>query len=141
MVVWDDFVNEPLAALLSEASGLLTPNSFDRLGEGIPRIYPNVDAVVLLRHLHQLVRGTQNNPPTDERANFLDYGSPGRFPPNALVPCPDGRPLEPILVDALSAVPINERRQRERSTTLVRPSSGLEAASRGYRRLSRRRWR
>lgn len=35
-------------------------------------------------------------------------GSPERFPPSALVPCPDGRALEPVIVDALAAVPIDQ---------------------------------
>jgi hypothetical protein len=107
VIVWDDFVNEPLSALLSPASGLLTPNSFDRLPDGGRRTYPNVDAVVLLRHQHQFVQGMANRLPVDDRDHVLDHGQPGRFPPNALVHCPDGQPLGALLTDAMHAAPVS----------------------------------
>lgn len=106
VIVWDDYVNEPISALLSPGSGLLTPSSFDTLPDGTRRRYPNVDAIVLLRHQHQLQEGMANRPPLDDRDHFLDYGSPDRFPPNALIPCPDGRALNQPLLDALCAAPI-----------------------------------
>jgi len=105
IIVWHDFVNEPLSALLSPSSGLLTPNSFDKLSDGSRRTYPNVDAVVLLRHQPQFIQGMKNQLPLYQRDNFLDYGQPGAFPFNALVPCPDGQPLSEELVMALHAVP------------------------------------
>lgn len=105
IIVWDDFINEPLSALLSPSSGLLTPNSFDLLPDGSRRTYPNVDAVVVLRHQLQFVEGMANRPPLDQRDSFLDYGRPGAFPFNALVTCPDGQPLSEDLVMALHAVP------------------------------------
>lgn len=105
VIVWDDFVNEPISALLSPSSGLLTPNSFDQLLDGSRWTYSNVDAVVLLRHQHQFVEGMANRPPLDERDDFLDYGRPGAFPFNALIACPDGQPLSEELERALQAVP------------------------------------
>lgn len=85
-VVWDDFINEPISALLSPGSGLFTENSFDKDESGNPQTYSNVDGVVLLRHQHQFVEGMANRPPVDERRHFLDYGDLDRFPPNGVVP-------------------------------------------------------
>ncbi len=104
-IVWDDYVNEPISALLNPASGLLTPNSFDRDENGEPRAYQSVDAVVVLRHQVQLQEGMANRPPLDERWHFLDYGAADRFPFNALVVNPHGRPLPEPVADALQAVP------------------------------------
>jgi hypothetical protein len=102
LIVWDDYVNEPLAALLAPQSGLLTPNSFHRDSDDNPVLYPNVDAVVLVRHQHQLVRGTQNRPPVDQRVHFHDWGLRDDFPPHAVIPNPAGRPLAQPWLDALS---------------------------------------
>lgn len=106
VIVWDDYVNEPVSALLSPSSGLLTSSSFDRAADGQRRQYPNLDAVVLLRHQHQLRRGMAGQGPADQRMHFLDYGVPGHFPPNAVIPCPDGLQLEPAQADALCAEPL-----------------------------------
>lgn len=103
-IVWDDFINEPLSALLSPASGLLTPRSFDRDDQGDPQFYPAVDAVVMLRHQHQFALGMANRPAEDERTDFLDYGAVDQFPPNAVVPLVTGREPPDEIVDALQAV-------------------------------------
>lgn len=105
VIVWDDFINEPISALLSPSSGLLTSNSFDKLPDGSRRSYSNVDAVVLLRHQHQFIEGMANRAPLDDRDHFLDYGSPGAFPFNSLVACPDGQPLDERLRKAMHAIP------------------------------------
>lgn len=101
VIVWDDYVIEPLTALLSPASGLLTENSFHKDGSGKAVLYPNVDAVLLMRHQHQLQRGMSNSSPADERMHFLDYGSVDRFPPHVLIPNPAGQPLKEEWVRAL----------------------------------------
>ncbi|MFI0411823.1 hypothetical protein [Actinomadura sp. 3N508] len=104
VIVWDDFVNEPISALLSPASGLFTPNSFHTDRNGSPHTYPCVDAVVLLRQQHQFIEGMANRPPLDERRHFLDYGDLDRFPPNAVIPNPHStHPVSDSLVGALQA--------------------------------------
>jgi len=101
VIVWDDFVNEPLTALLAPSCGLLTPNSFYRDAAGNAVEYPNVDAVLLMRHQHQFRLGMANRPPTDERKHFLDYGDYNAFPPHVLVANPAGRALDGKWVEAL----------------------------------------
>lgn len=105
VVVWDDFVNEPLTALSALGSGLFTPNSFHQV-EGKPVQYPNVDAVLLIRHQHQIVEGLAGRPLVDDRTHLLDYGNPGDFPPHALVTNPAGKPLPVEFMNALHAVPV-----------------------------------
>ncbi|WP_093764143.1 hypothetical protein [Streptomyces sp. F-7] len=105
VIVWDDFVNEPLTALTSPASGLFTPNSFHRVDGGSVE-YPNVDAVLLVRHQHQVVEGLAGRPLADDRAHLLDYGLSGSFPPHALVTNPAGRRLPTEFLSALHAVPV-----------------------------------
>ena len=49
MIIWDDFINEPISALTNPNSGLLTQNSFYK-----DSTFSNVDGVIILRHLHHL---------------------------------------------------------------------------------------
>ncbi|MFF7046528.1 hypothetical protein ACIP4T_32030 [Streptomyces massasporeus] len=64
-----------------------------------------MDAVLLVRHQHQVVEGLAGRPLIDERAHLLDYGLPGSFPPHALVTNPSGRQLSGEFL-ALHAVPL-----------------------------------
>lgn len=105
-IVWDDYVNEPLSALLAAGSGLLTPNSFNTDEHGNPVKYPNLDAIVLVRHQHQLRHGMANHGVVDERKHFLDYGDPDAFPPHAFIPNPAGRPLAMAWLEAIGAWPL-----------------------------------
>ncbi|WP_419908009.1 hypothetical protein [Candidatus Poriferisodalis sp.] len=109
VIVWDDYINEPITALLSPASGLLTENSFARDSNGDPLRFGHTDAVVVLRHQHQFVQGLKNKPPLDQRTHLLDYGRVGRFPPNALIINPSGRTLSRHIVDATQATEPDER--------------------------------
>jgi hypothetical protein len=105
VVVWDDHIQEPISALLAPSSGLFTGNSFDRGPDGTRFTYPATDAVVVLRHQHQLIRALANRPMIDDRDSFLDWGEIGRFPHNALIVCPDGESLPDELLESLQAVP------------------------------------
>lgn len=108
VIVWDDFINEPLSALKSPSSGLLTPNSFHRDDDDVPVTYPYVDAILIIRHQHQFRRGMANRPPVDERMHFLDYGLPGAFPPQALIDNPTGRPLDELWRRVLGGCPLED---------------------------------
>lgn len=102
-IVWDDFINEPLTALLAPSSGLFTTASFAVKHGSERHPYPNVDAVVLLRHQHQFRLGLADKRPVDERHHLLDYGSRTDFPPHALIPNPAGKVLNQPWLDALGA--------------------------------------
>lgn len=107
-IVWDDYINEPISALSSPASGLLTPNTFLRQESGAPVTFPALDAVVLMRHQHQFKEGMANRPPIDQRHHFLDYGEKDAFPPHALIRTPEGQCLRNEWADALGAWPLEE---------------------------------
>jgi hypothetical protein len=55
-IVWDDFIYEPITALLHPSSGLLTENSFARAGDGTPLRFEHVDGILLISHLQYLKR-------------------------------------------------------------------------------------
>jgi len=80
VIVWDDFIQEPISALVHENSGLLTNNSFARDPAGNPLRFPNIDGVIVVRHLHQLMHGCRGEPYEDHCSHALDYGREGEFP-------------------------------------------------------------
>ncbi|MER9892052.1 hypothetical protein NKJ40_08090 [Mesorhizobium sp. M0119] len=80
VVVWDDFIYEPISILANQRSGLLTPNTFERDQNGEPRTYPNLDAVVVLRHLNYFIEGAAERDLMD-RKDGMDFGD-GRALPN-----------------------------------------------------------
>lgn len=104
-IVWDDYINEPVTALLSPASGLLTPKSFHREDDNAVE-YPNIDAILLVRHQHQIVRALGGKSLVDNRTHILDFGQPDEFPPQALVTNPAGKRIPAEFLDSLNAVPI-----------------------------------
>ncbi len=85
VVVWDDFIYEPLSSLLHPASGLLTENSFYKDADGKSVKFPCVGAVVVVRQLHQIVRACRDEPLGDGLESPLQYETPHGFPPKVLV--------------------------------------------------------
>jgi len=105
VIVWDDYVNEPLAALSAPGSGLLTPNSFHRQ-DGQPVTYPNIDSILLVRHQHQLVRGLAGRPLIDGRRDLLDYGRRHEYPFHAVINNPAGRTIPSEFLRPLHSWPV-----------------------------------
>ena len=73
VIVWDDFIYEPITVLKHEQCGLLTPNSYWKDEADLAVRYPHIDAVVLVRHLNYLNRATGDHA-LEERAHALDFG-------------------------------------------------------------------
>lgn len=108
VIVWDDFIYEPITALLHAGSGLLTDNSFAKKDDQAVQ-YPNVDAIVLLSHLQWLQRalaedGTRQAPFQIGGDAFAWGPDPAR--PAALVIPPAGRGLPDDLVKRLGLQPL-----------------------------------
>lgn len=103
-IVWDDFVQESVSALLSPGSGLLTKNSFYRDENNRAIFFPNIDGVLLIRHQHQLIRATREEPILDGQTAFQYHGPP--FPPKALILNPAGNVVPPEVIAALQATSI-----------------------------------
>jgi len=103
VIVWDDHIYEPITALLHPLSGLLTEQSFYRDEHDVAVKFPNITAVVLIRHLDHIARGAAGRPMRDGLAHALDYGKPG-FP--FKVALPDGAiaALPKPLIDCLQLV-------------------------------------
>lgn len=74
VIVWDDFIYEPLSSLLHPSSGLLTENSFYKDAEGKPVNFPSVGAVVVIRQLHQIVRACRDEQLAD---GLISLNRPG----------------------------------------------------------------
>jgi hypothetical protein len=103
VIVWDDHIYEPITALLHPLSGLLTEQSFYRDEHDIAVKFPNVTAVVLIRHLDHIARGAAGRPMRDGLAHALDFGKPG-FPFKVAVPDGVVATLPKPLVNCLQLV-------------------------------------
>lgn len=103
VIVWDDFIYEPISSLLHEQSGIFTPNSFAKDAHGVPLAFTNVDGVILVRHLHQFINASADRPLIDSCCDALEYGRDGEFPPKAFVANPNGKGLPEYVVQCMQA--------------------------------------
>lgn len=103
VIVWDDFIYEPITALVHEKCGLLTPNSYLRDDAGSALRFPNIDAVVLVRHLTYLYRATRDEP-LEERDHALDFGD-NRSLPNVIINLTAPALIPDIVRNGLRAAP------------------------------------
>ena len=108
VIVWDDFCNEPITALNSVASGLLTSRSFFRTSDNKPVTYPHIDAIIIIRHQHQLRLATKCEPLADGVRDAFNYHHNG-FPPKVLIPCHGGREIPQEVMVALNAIPLSKQ--------------------------------
>lgn len=104
-IVWDDFCNEPITALLSPVSGLLTEQSFHRTASDQAVTYPHVDGIAVIRHQHQLFRATRCEPLIDGVVDAMRYRHDG-FPPKAFIQVPGSRVVPSDVLDALGLTPL-----------------------------------
>lgn len=105
VIVWDDFIYEPISALIHPDCGLFTPNSFARSPDGEPMSFPAVTGVVTVRHLHQLIRACRDEPLADSCQHALDYGRSGEFPYKAFIQNPGAPECPSEILDCLQAAP------------------------------------
>jgi hypothetical protein len=105
VIVWDDHIYEPISTLVNQASGLLTENSYARDVGGNARTFPNIDAVIAVRHMNYFIAGAAEHPLMD-RQNAMDFGEDGALP-NVLFG-PYERPIPQMVIDRLRAVPHND---------------------------------
>lgn len=90
-IVWDDFIYEPISALLSPNSGIFTPNSFAKDSESKNLLFNNVDCVIVTRHLLPIVRGSRGESLPDQAKHPLDYGRHEEFPFKVIIPNPNSK--------------------------------------------------
>lgn len=107
VIVWDDYIYEPITSLTGAAAkGLLTPQSFATTSDGSPMTFPNIDAVIVVRHLSYFIKAAREEPLL-ERAHAFDFGD-GTALPNVLIPVPGGGPIAEFITAGLWAVPFDD---------------------------------
>lgn len=80
VIVWDDFIYEPISALIGKPAGLFTGGSFAKDEIGQPLKFENVDCVIVTRHGLPIKRGTTEQPMPYMSNHPLDYGREKEFP-------------------------------------------------------------
>jgi hypothetical protein len=91
VIIWDDFIYEPISTFVNPGSGLLTDRSYARSGDGTAQTYPTVDAIVVLRHLNYFIFGSREEALGD-RISAMDFGGENALP-NVLFTSSGGRPI------------------------------------------------
>lgn len=79
VIVWDDYIYEPISTLVNEASGLLTEQSFARIEGGEVERFENVDEVIIMRHLDYFIAGSREESLMD-RVSAMDFGNDDALP-------------------------------------------------------------
>ncbi|MDM5283803.1 YecA family protein [Peribacillus frigoritolerans] len=100
-IVWDDFINEPISALINPYCGLFTKNTF----------YPEsdfnlIDGVFIIRHLHQFRRILRNEEFMYDLVHAFDW--PSEQYPVAFVQNPNGRKVPDVFIEKFSAINPND---------------------------------
>lgn len=109
VIVWDDYIYEPITSLVAQHSGLLTENSFARDEDGSPLKFLNINSIIVIRHLHQIRRAAGDQPLIDGKLHALDFGQQGEFPYNVVLHPPDVKQIPEEVIRAFHAVELNER--------------------------------
>jgi len=115
VVLWDDFIYEPISSLVSPNSGLLTPQSFlrDKATEKVVK-FPSVDGVVVIRHLRQFMNACVDGYVRAAHLPLLygcrhamdfDYGLENS--PKVFIPNPYGGVVCQEALSCLQAVPLS----------------------------------
>ena len=107
VIVWDDFIYEPISSLLNSASGLITENSFYVNGNN-PVVFKYIDAVIVVRQSHHIVRATRNQLPIDGLMNPLNWGKKNSVLPKAYIPVSTTPEIDGYLCDIFQAHHIEE---------------------------------
>ncbi len=84
VIVWDDFIYEPITSLVNEFTGLLTPNSYYK-NNGIIEKFHNIDNIIILRNMTQIANATKDIQVSDGLEHPLDYGKKGQTLSKALL--------------------------------------------------------
>lgn len=90
-IVWDDYINEPISALINNPKGLFKSESFARNSKGEILKFENVDFVVISRHRYQLHQMAGEQIFTYPIEHPLDYGKRDIFPFKVLIQNPNSK--------------------------------------------------
>jgi hypothetical protein len=105
VIVWDDFIYEPISALTSPQSGLFTENSFAKDKQDKRMTFPNVDCVIITRQLLPIKQGTRDELLAYYSQHPLDYGRAGEFPFKVYILNPESKlPIPEQVIDCFQAL-------------------------------------
>lgn len=108
VIVWDDYIYEPISILMNEQSGLLTPQSFQRdPNTGTALKFPNVDAIVAIRHLNYFIAASREEPLHD-RISGMDFGD-NHAMPNVSFGVSDATAVPEHVFNQLRALPFGHK--------------------------------
>ena len=107
VIVWDDHIYEPISSLVGDPAGLLTPGSWHKTPAGDPVSYPNIDGVVLVRHMTYFQRALADDNLMD-RNSLFDFGLETDLP-NVFVQSPGGREVPNLVKVGLRAVDVKDK--------------------------------
>lgn len=110
IIVWDDFIYEPLASLNGE-TGLLTANSFHRV-KNAAVVYEAIDMVICLRHLGVFQQGLAERELPDGRETMFSFGK-NRRTTNVHIPTLWGKPVPSFIYEGFKSVDSNHELLRE----------------------------
>ncbi|MCF8010746.1 MAG: hypothetical protein K9L17_05530 [Clostridiales bacterium] len=79
-IIWDDFIYEPISALIGKPYGLFLEGSFAKDKNGHKLDFENVDAVFIDRQLTQFLNAAADRPLLYGKSHAMDYGSEKDFP-------------------------------------------------------------
>jgi hypothetical protein len=104
VIVWDDFIYEPITVLTQQNCGLLTENSYFKDANGAAVKFQSIDSVVLIRHLMYFHRAAEGRPLV-ERAHAFDFGGNTDLP-NVFIPISDPNGPPDLVKQGLRALPL-----------------------------------
>lgn len=87
-IVWDDFINEPISALLAKPHGLFEIDSFAKDKNGKIMKFEYVDFIMISRHRFQFQQMAGEAIFPDEIEHPLDYGKKEIFPFKVIIKNP-----------------------------------------------------
>lgn len=105
IIVWDDFIYEPISVLTQPQCGLLTEASYYRTPEDTPVMFPAIDAVIAVRHLMYFKRAAADDPLV-ERTHAFDFGGDGDLP-NVVILVPGGQEIPELILQGLRALAVD----------------------------------
>lgn len=106
VIVWDDFIYEPISILLHEKCGLLTEHSYKRV-DNRAEVYPFIDAIILVRHLTYFKTAVAELALPDGRHHAFHIGGDGALP-NVVIPMSNEIEIPRYILDGLGAWPFND---------------------------------
>jgi hypothetical protein len=84
-IIWDDYIYEPISAILGKPCGLFLDESFAKDENGERKAFRYVDTVFIDRQLSQFINSAGDRPLLYNKTEPMDYGALDEFPPKVYI--------------------------------------------------------